>query len=104
MSIHTVVQPSLSSISDLFNWFIPPVWGFPGGTSGKKKKQENTRLPILETLRDVSLILGQEDPLEEGTVTHSSILAWEILCTKEPGGLQTIKSQRIRHDWSDLAR
>ena len=57
-----------------------------------------------ETLRDVSLILGREDPSEEGTVTHSSILAWEILRTKEPGGLQSIKSQRIRHDWSDLAR
>ena len=57
-----------------------------------------------ETLRDVSLILGREDPSEEGTVTHYSILAWEILRTKEPGGLQSIKSQRIRHDWSDLAR
>ena len=37
--------------------------------------------------------LGQEDPLEEGTVTHSSILAWEIPWTEEPGGLQSMGSQ-----------
>ena len=34
-------------------------------------------------------LLGQEDPLEKGTATHSSILAWEIPCTEEPGGLQS---------------
>ena len=42
--------------------------------------------------------LGQEDPLEEGTTTHSSILAWRILWTEEPGRLQSIGSQRVRHD------
>ena len=42
--------------------------------------------------------LGQEDPLEEGTATHSSILAWRILWTEEPGRLQSIGSQRVRHD------
>ena len=36
---------------------------------------------------DAGSTLGQEDPLEEGTATHSSILAWRILRTKEPGGL-----------------
>ena len=41
--------------------------------------------------------LGQEDPLEEGTATHSSILAWETRWTKEPGGLQAMGSQRVRH-------
>ena len=35
--------------------------------------------------------------------THSSILAWRILCTEEPGGLQSMGSQTVRHDWSDLA-
>ena len=39
--------------------------------------------------------LGQEDPLEEGMATHSSILAWRIPWTKEPGGLQSMGSQRI---------
>ena len=42
--------------------------------------------------------LGQEDPLENGMATHSSILAWRIPWTEEPGGLQSIKSQRVGHD------
>ena len=47
--------------------------------------------------------LGREDPLEEEVATHSSILAWKIPWTEEPGGLQSIVSQRVRHDQSDLA-
>ena len=39
--------------------------------------------------------LGQEDPLGEGMVTHSSILAWRIPWTEEPGGLESMGSQRI---------
>ena len=42
--------------------------------------------------------LGLEDPLEEGMAIHSSILAWRIPWTEEPGRLQAIGSQRIRHD------
>ena len=42
--------------------------------------------------------LSQGDPLEEGMVTHSSILAWRIPWTEEPGGLQSIGSQRVRYD------
>ena len=41
---------------------------------------------------------GQEDPLEEGMATHSSILAWRIPWTEEPGGLQPIGSHRVRHN------
>ena len=44
------------------------------------------------------LTLGQEDPLEKGMATYSSILAWRIPRTKEPGGLQSMGSQRIGHD------
>ena len=47
--------------------------------------------------------LGGEDPLEEGTATHPSIVAWRISWTEEPGGLQSIESQRVGHDWRDLA-
>ena len=43
--------------------------------------------------------LGQEDPLEEGMATHSSILAWRIPWTEEPGGLQSMGSHRVGHDW-----
>ena len=42
--------------------------------------------------------LGWEDPLEEGRATHSSILAWRIPWTEEPGRLQSMGSQRVRHD------
>ena len=41
--------------------------------------------------------LSQEDPLEKEMATHSSILAWEIPWTQEPGGLQSMGSQRVRH-------
>ena len=43
--------------------------------------------------------MGWEDPLEKEMTTHSSILAWRIPWTVEPGGLQSTGSQRIRHDW-----
>ena len=41
--------------------------------------------------------LGQEDPLEKGMATHSSVLAWRIPWTEEPGGLQSMGSQRVGH-------
>ena len=44
--------------------------------------------------------LGQEDPLEKEMATHSSILAWEIPRTEEPGELQSMGSQRVRHNLS----
>ena len=47
--------------------------------------------------------LGWEDPLEEGMATHSSVLAWRIPWTEKPDGLQSIGSQRVRYDWSNLA-
>ena len=43
----------------------------------------------------IYLALGEEDPLEEGMATHSSILAWRIPWTEEPGGLQPLGSQRV---------
>ena len=47
--------------------------------------------------------LGQEDSLEEGVATHSSILAWRMPWTEEPGGLQCIGLQNVGHNCSDLA-
>ena len=43
------------------------------------------------------LSLGQEDPLEEGMATRSSILAWRVPRTEEPGGLQSMGSPRVGH-------
>ena len=54
--------------------------------------------------RDPGWSLSGEDPLEEAIATHSSILAWRIPWTEEPGGLQSIELQRVRHNWSFLAR
>ena len=51
-----------------------------------------------EDVRDVGSIPGREDPLEQEMATHSSILAWRIPRTEEPGGLQSMGLQRVEHD------
>ena len=52
--------------------------------------------------------LGQEDPLEKGMATHTSVLAWRIPWTEEPGGIQSMGPQRVGHDeqqtWAALGR
>ena len=53
-------------------------------------------LPVIQEIQVRSL--GQEDPLEKGMAIHSSTLAWRIPWTEEPGGLQSMGSQRVRHD------
>ena len=58
--------------------------------------QKVKNLPAMHEIRVLSL--GQEDSLEEGMATHSSILAWRIPWTEEPGGLQSLELQRVRHD------
>ena len=58
--------------------------------------QRLKRLPAMQETWVQSL--GQEDPLEKEMVTHSSILAWRIPWTEEPGGLQPMGSQRVGHD------
>ena len=55
-------------------------------------------LPMQETQETCVLSLGREDPLEEGMATHSSILAWKIPRTEEPGGLQSMGLHRVGHD------
>ena len=62
--------------------------GFLGGSDGKES-------PCIRETRVPSL--GQEDPLEKGMATHSSILAWKIPWREEPGGLQSVGSQRVGH-------
>ena len=56
------------------------------------------RLKRLSAMRETWVLsLGQEDSLEKEVAPHSSILAWEIPWTEEPGGLQSTGSQRVRH-------
>ena len=73
------------------------IYSFPGGASGKELvcQQETQELPVWP--------LGWEDPLEEERATHSSIRAWRIPWTEEPGRLQSIGLQRVGHDWSKSA-
>ena len=54
-------------------------------------------LPVMQQTQVQSL--GWEDPLDEGLATHSSILVWRIPWTEEPGGLQFMGLQRVRHNW-----
>ena len=55
--------------------------------------------PAMQEVRETLVpSLGGEDPLEEEMATHSSILAWEIPWTEEPGGLQSRGSQRVRYN------
>ena len=65
--------------------------GFPGGSDGK----------ILPAMQETCIrSLGWEDPLQEGMATHSSILAWRILWTEEPGELQSRGLQRVGLGWA----
>ena len=61
--------------------------GFPSVSDGKESASN---------AGDLSLIPAWEDPLEKGIATHSSILAWRIPQTEEPGGLQSMGLQRVR--------
>ena len=55
--------------------------------------------PVMQETQEIRVqSLGLVDPLEQGMATHSSILAWRIPWTEEPGRLQSIESQRVRHD------
>ena len=58
--------------------------------------QSVKNLPVVQETRVQSL--GWEDPLEKEMETHSSIVAWKISWTEEPGGLQSMGSQRVGHD------
>ena len=109
--------------SGLVHWDDPEGWGGEGGGRGvqdgehmytrggfmsaygkshynwslqfKKKKRIS-----LQCRRPGFWSLGWEVPLEEGMATHSSILAWRITWTEEPARLQSMGSQRVRHDWA----
>ena len=48
---------------------------------------------------DLDSIPGQEDPVEKGMTTHSAIPAWKIPWAEDPGGLESMGSQRVGHDW-----
>ena len=75
-----------------FKYFLSSYLGFPGGISDRESTCQFRRH---ETWVQS---LGRKDPLEEEVVTDSSILAWRIPWTEEPGRLQSTGSQRVGHD------
>ena len=75
-----------------FHYFFVFLGLFPRNGSGNKESACNAGYPVW--------LLGQEDPLEKGMATHSSILSWRIPWTQEPGSLQSMGSQRLRQDWA----
>ena len=68
--------------------------GFPDGSLGKESTCN------AGDTGDAGSVSGQDDPLEEEMAIHSSILAWIIPWTKEPGVWQSMGSQRVRHNWA----
>ena len=67
---------------------------------GFQMAQMVKNLPAMQETKVWSL--GQEDPLEKGMAAHSSIRAWRIPWTEEPGGLQSTGLQRVGHDWKTV--
>ena len=66
------------------------MYRLPWWLSGKESACQCRRLHVLS--------LGQEDPMEEELATHSTVLVWRSPWTEEPGGLQSVGSQRVGHD------
>ena len=72
---------------------LKAISGFPGGLviNNRPAMQEPQKMQVQS--------LGQEDHLEKDMATHSSILAWRISWTEKPGVVQSMGSQRVRHNW-----
>ena len=104
------LEKEMATHSSVLAWRIPGT-GEPGGlpSMGSHRvghdwsdlaaavTQLVKNLPAMQETQVRSL--GWEDSLEKERATHSSILAWRILWTEEPGRLQTMGSQRVGHDW-----
>ena len=88
---HFTKEEKFNTSQSILKVLLPPTrkMSFAGGSDGK-------HLPAMRETR--VWFLGWEDLLEEEMATHSSILAWRIPWTEEPGGLQSMGSQRVRND------
>ena len=97
-SIHTHTHTHTSSTVQITSVYYV---AFPDGASGKEPV---CQCRIGACIRDSGLIpRSGRFPGEEGRATHSSVLVWEIPWTEEPGGLHSIRSQRVRHNQNNLA-
>ena len=96
MERNTSTSPVRSYVTEgsvgrwIWDQWAPLIGNLPGGSDGKESAC-NTG--------DPSLIPGLGRSPGEGMATHSSTVAWRIPWTEEPGGLQSLEFQRVRHDW-----
>ena len=83
---------SILSMTASYFWILNLRWvGLPWWLRGKESAH---------SAGDLGSILGWEDPLKKQMAMHSSILAWKIPWTEDPGRLQSMGSQRVEHDWT----
>ena len=92
---HVLYFTSSLTVKFFITWspfiqYLQSIKGFPVAQTVKN-------LPAMQETQVWSP--GQEDSLEKGMATHSSIIAWKIQRTLEPGGLQSMESKRVVHDW-----
>ena len=113
------LEKEMATHSSVLSWRIPGM-GEPGGllsmgshrvghdwsdlaAAAMDKRQASLEAQMVKNLPAIwetkVTSLGREDPLEKEMGTHSSILAWRVPWTEEPGGLQSTGSQRVGHDW-----
>ena len=91
LSAILILEASSWSMVCFIIWKLQQQRGFPGGSDGKA---------CACNVGDPVRSLGREDPLEKEMVTHSSTLTWKIPWTEEPDRLQSMASQRVRHNWA----
>ena len=91
--------PTSAFCAFIFGNVCIPLSDFPGGTGGKEPTCQCRRRKRCS----FDPWVGQEDPLEKSMATHSSVHAWRISWTEEPGGPRSTGLWRVGHDWSDLA-
>ena len=85
-----------------FSWLIEVSWIYIFMILKKLVAQMVKNLPVMQETQVWSW--GWEDPLEKAMAIHSNVLVWRITWTEEPGGLQSMGLQRVRHDWASNTR
>ena len=111
LDLEDALEKELATHSSILAWKIPWTEEMGGLQLMVSQRVEHdwasNTFPVaqmvknLPAMRETLVIsLGQEDYLQKEMATHSSILAWRIPWTEEPGGLQSIESQTVGHDWA----
>ena len=86
------LEEGMATHSSILAWRI--LW-----IEASPEAQQAKNLPAKQETRETQVrSLGQEDPLEQEMATHCCILAWKIPWTEEPGGLQSMESQRVEYN------